>query len=323
MMYSFDMLSISVAVITFNGENYIQEQLESIRTQSLSPKRVVIFDDCSSDNTVEIINKFIKKNHLYNWQLFKRTTNVGWRKNIFDALMQCDTDIIFWSDQDDVWNNNKIEILTSLMNDTTCMAAYSSWKYINSSSNDLKVFSGTNTGNTLRIGKSSKKLDIPPLLGCSACFRKELLILLSQVIPCEFDSPDWILYFLGTSLGNVVYLDKPLFKRRIHDNNLTTSFSSMKRNWKLDCENYKKSLTILKLQLKTLEKIIQVIFGTMNISYLFIENERKYIKYRIDFVEKRKNFWHYLYFSFKQNLFADFIHTLIRDIFFICHFPRI
>ena len=312
------MPTISVAVITFNGEKYVREQLESIKAQSLTPQQVLIFDDCSSDKTVEIISEFIKTNNLSHWKLFKQISNVGWRQNIFEVLMQCDTDIIFWSDQDDVWDNNKIEILTSLITDTddNCMAAYSSWRYIDSFGNLLENFSGKNKNELILIDKYSPKMNIPPLLGCSACFRKELLAKLSEIIPCEFNSSDWILYFLAIGLGKVAYFDKPLFKRRIHDNNVTASLSGMRRNWKFDYENCKMSLTVLNLQLKTLEKIINVL-GTTNLSNSFIENEYQYLKYRIDFVEKRENIGRYLYFSFKQNQFEDLIYTLLKDIFFI------
>ena len=311
--------SVGVAIITFNGECYIHDQLESIRCQSLPPNRVIIFDDCSSDKTVELVTKFITRNHLYNWQLFERDTNVGWRKNIFDALMRCSTDIIFWSDQDDVWDKNKIKTLTALMNDRNCMAAYSSWGYINSSGTDLKFFSGNNTERIVQLNNYSKKLDIPPLLGCSACFNRKLISPLSRVIPCEFDSSDWILYLLAIILGNVTYLDKPLFKRRVHDKNLTTSLSGMKRNWNFNYGSYKKSLEILKLQLETIEKITKVTLGTSDISNSFIENERNYLNCRINFVEERKKFVEYLYFSYKQNLFADFVCTLIKDILFVYH----
>ena len=178
------MPTISVAVITFNGEKYVREQLESIKAQSLTPQQVLIFDDCSSDKTVEIISEFIKTNNLSHWKLFKQISNVGWRQNIFEVLMQCDTDIIFWSDQDDVWDNNKIEILTSLITDTddNCMAAYSSWRYIDSFGNLLENFSGKNKIELILIDKYSPKMNIPPLLGCSACpSLREFLSLLWRV----------------------------------------------------------------------------------------------------------------------------------------------
>ena len=313
------MLSISVAIITFNGEKYIYEQLESIRIQSLPPQRVLIFDDCSSDKTVDIISAFIETNNLSQWQLFKRISNIGWRQNIFEALMQCDTDIIFWSDQDDVWENNKIEILTSLVKEKSCMATYSSWQYIDSSGKLLGIFSGENTCEILEINPFIRSSNIPPLLGCSACFKRELVLQLQKIFPCEFDSSDWILYFLAISTGKVLYIDQPLFKRRVHDNNLTTSLNTLHNSWNFNYEKRIESLKILKLQLKTLNKIVHLVKKINPSSEnSFVECERDYSRYRIQFLEQHKHVFNYLRFSYRQNYFFDFIRIIINDILFIC-----
>lgn len=313
------METISVAVITFNGERYIYEQLESIRTQSLPPQQVLIFDDCSFDKTYEIIYEFIETNSLSNWRLFKRTSNVGWRQNIFEALMQCDTDIIFWSDQDDVWEGNKIEKLVSLMDEKNCMATYSSWRYIDSLGSLLNIFSGKNTCKTIEINPFFKSPNIPPLLGCSACFRREIILQLQKIFPCEFDSPDWILYFLAVSVGKVRYIDQPLFKRRVHNNNLTTSLNTLNKSWNFNYEKRVESLKVLELQLRTLNKIVHFIKKIHPSSEnSFVECERDYLRYRVQFLEQRKYIFNYLYFSYKQNHFFDFIRTIIDDILFIC-----
>lgn len=315
----FYMLSISVAIITFNGEKYIYEQLESIRIQSLPPKRVLIFDDCSSDKTVDVISEFIETNNLSHWQLFKRIFNVGWRQNIFEALMQCDTDIIFWSDQDDVWESNKIEILTSLIKEKSCLAAYSSWRYIDSSGNLLGIFSGENTCETVEINPFIRSSNIPPLLGCSACFKRELVLQLQKIFPCEFDSPDWILYFLAISTGKVLYIDQPLFKRRVHDNNLTTSLNTLHNSWNFNYYKRAESLKVLKLQLKTLDKIIRVVKKvSLDSGNYFIEYERDYLNCRIQFLENHDCVLKYLYLSYKENYLSDFIRTIVDDVLFVC-----
>ena len=53
----------------YNGEKYIEAQLESIKKQSLLPDLVLIADDCSSYKTVHIIEEYIKNNTLLNWNL--------------------------------------------------------------------------------------------------------------------------------------------------------------------------------------------------------------------------------------------------------------
>ena len=62
------MEKISVALATYNGEKYIEKQLDSIRNQTIKPDEVVIVDDKSSDRTVALINEFIAVNNVVNWK---------------------------------------------------------------------------------------------------------------------------------------------------------------------------------------------------------------------------------------------------------------
>lgn len=115
---------ISVAMCTFNGEKYIKEQIESIINQSLVPDEIIICDDCSKDNTVNII-----KETLDNWSgkvyLVVNEKNLGYRKNFEKAISLCHGDIIFLSDQDDVWNKDKIEIIkTEIEKDKNILLAF-------------------------------------------------------------------------------------------------------------------------------------------------------------------------------------------------------
>ena len=71
-------MRISIAMTTYNGADYLLEQLESLRTQSLMADEVIIVDDCSTDNTVDLLNMYIQKYHLDNWVLIKNSSNIGW-----------------------------------------------------------------------------------------------------------------------------------------------------------------------------------------------------------------------------------------------------
>lgn len=108
-------MKTSLVLTTYNGENYIFEQLESIRCQSRQLDEVLIFDDRSTDNTIEILKDFIQKNNLVNWRYIKNETNKGWRRNFMDGLSIASGDIIFLSDQDDIWMHEKIELMASTM----------------------------------------------------------------------------------------------------------------------------------------------------------------------------------------------------------------
>ncbi|MCL1868613.1 MAG: glycosyltransferase [Paludibacter sp.] len=111
-------ITISVALCTFNGEQYIEDQLKSIVSQQLLPNEIVICDDQSQDNTVSIVNSFINRwNDKININLHINEKRLGVRANFQKAILLCNYDIIFLSDQDDIWHNNKTEKVISFFNE--------------------------------------------------------------------------------------------------------------------------------------------------------------------------------------------------------------
>lgn len=111
----YEQLSTSVVMATYNGEKNILEQLDSLLSQTKKINEVLICDDCSTDNTVDIISSFIEKNNLSStWHLKINEKNLGWRKNFFHLLNLASQDIIFTCDQDDIWHETKIEEMSSL-----------------------------------------------------------------------------------------------------------------------------------------------------------------------------------------------------------------
>ncbi|URZ87770.1 glycosyltransferase [Floricoccus penangensis] len=109
------MIKTAVLMATYNGENFIIDQLESIKNQEMKPDYVIFRDDKSTDRTVEKIRSFIEENSLENWIINQNDNNLGWRLN-FRALLldvlNLDVDYVFFSDQDDTWylNKNKIQV---------------------------------------------------------------------------------------------------------------------------------------------------------------------------------------------------------------------
>jgi glycosyltransferase involved in cell wall biosynthesis len=100
-------MKVSVALTTYNGELYLDEQLTSILNQTILPDEVIISDDNSTDRTDEIISLF-KEKAPFNVIVLKNN-NRGFNSNFQNALMRASGDIIFIADQDDVWFKNKIE----------------------------------------------------------------------------------------------------------------------------------------------------------------------------------------------------------------------
>lgn len=107
---------ISICLATYNGEKYIEEQLEAIYTQTIPVDEVIICDDNSNDATRTIINEFIKKKKIeYKWKLIHNPERKGYPSNFYYCMQKCSGDIIFFADQDDLWHNAKVESMVNIM----------------------------------------------------------------------------------------------------------------------------------------------------------------------------------------------------------------
>lgn len=99
-------MKTSVALCTYNGEKYIKEQLDSILNQTKKVDEIIVCDDCSSDKTVEILNHYSSTNPGL-FKIYINEQNLRSVKNFEKAITLCTGDIIFLSDQDDFWVNEK------------------------------------------------------------------------------------------------------------------------------------------------------------------------------------------------------------------------
>ena len=98
---------------TYNGEKYIKEQLDSILPQLGKNDEVIISDDSSTDRTVEVIKDF----NDIRIKIYKNINDNGYTNNFENALEKSSGDIIFLSDQDDVWIENKVKRILNLLKD--------------------------------------------------------------------------------------------------------------------------------------------------------------------------------------------------------------
>lgn len=126
---------------TYNGEKYIIKQLDSIYHQTLQADEVLIRDDCSTDKTVSVIKNFIAEKHLEKkWRVEINDCNKGYVKNFLDGAKDAKGEIIFYSDQDDIWDVHKIEHMAngfSLYPDM--LACYCLKKLIDVDDNELPM----------------------------------------------------------------------------------------------------------------------------------------------------------------------------------------
>jgi len=102
------MSKISVALCTYNGEKYLQHQLESIKNQTLGIQELIVCDDGSKDQTISILEDF-KKQVNFPIEIHVNSSNLGSSKNFEKCIQLCSGDFIFLCDQDDWWYEEKVE----------------------------------------------------------------------------------------------------------------------------------------------------------------------------------------------------------------------
>jgi glycosyltransferase involved in cell wall biosynthesis len=231
---------VSVAMATYNGEKYISAQLESIINQTYSSLEIIITDDASSDNTIKIIKDFQKEYAFI--QLFINDNNSGVTKTFEHSFKNCSGDFIAISDQDDIWESNKIEVLLNQINNED--AIYS---------NSLLV-----DKNGVSLNKEFKSLmnlqsyydGAPFLMGncvpghtilMRTAFVKKILPL-----PGEMMFDRWISFCAAANNG-IKYVDIALVKYRQHDSNtIGVGKSKNKTRRKTKEERFNIKLTELK-----------------------------------------------------------------------------
>ena len=175
-------MSITVAMTTYNGSNYIIPLLDSIKNQDLQPDEVVIVDDCSIDDTVDRITKYIERNKLSNWKIYKNSSNIGWKKNFRFALSKSNGDTIFLCDQDDIWMPFKIyEMDRTMQNNPEILLLASNYSVLKIDREDQISIRGIERDDATikKIPFSASSLTVMRP-GCTYCIRRSLLDCLQE-----------------------------------------------------------------------------------------------------------------------------------------------
>ncbi len=251
-------MKISIVMTVYNGEKYLQYQIDSFLSQTKLPDEIIIADDCSSDKTLEILKTY-EKNNIVDFKIYRNQTNMGFTKNFENAITKSTGDIILLSDQDDVWYNEKIETLVKkfkenpntlliihdadLVNENLEKSNLSAISQINSGFSNTDVFI---TGALTAFNKSLIKYFIP--------FPKNLL------------GHDGYMHFVARNLGVRMVIKNKLQMIRRHSTNTSDWVaSSLKKINKFDVikkqffskreENYNDRLDQVEHLIKIITKI--------------------------------------------------------------------
>lgn len=194
-------MKLSIVLSTYNGEAYITEQLDSILNQTRKADEVLVFDDCSTDNTPQIIEQFISKHNLTTWKFVVNRENKGWRRNFMEGIWSASGDLVFPCDQDDIWMPQKLEQMEQIMADNPqIMVLTSNYEAFYGSG---KRMSGPekDDGEVIKQLLSTKVFNIK-YPGCTYCIRKPMIEISKKYWETDFphDALFWRLGMFSDSL---------------------------------------------------------------------------------------------------------------------------
>jgi glycosyltransferase involved in cell wall biosynthesis len=202
------MRKISVCIATYNGEKYIYQQLESILKQLGDDDEVVISDDSSMDKTLEIVKGFRDERI----KILENNRSCGPVYNFENALKHANGEIIFLSDQDDVWYDNKVKIVSELLNFynlvvSDCVLIDENGEIINESFFKLR---NSGRGFIKNIYKNS-------YIGCCMAFDRKILDI-ALPFPENLPMHDMWIGMMGELFGRTYFCNQKLVKYRRHEN---------------------------------------------------------------------------------------------------------
>src|SRR3974390_587677 len=164
--------TVSVVLATHNGAKYIEEQIRSIAAQTLSPFELIVSDDASTDNTLQVTRKVLSECNLRT-RIVRNEKALGFRDNFLRACLLAQGNFIAFSDQDDIWHPDKLEKCSAFFEDRRVSLIVHTAKLIDHDSNHIGAFRQGITDTTIN----------PPLSydpwgtfwGFSMVFRREII----------------------------------------------------------------------------------------------------------------------------------------------------
>jgi glycosyltransferase involved in cell wall biosynthesis len=220
------MPKISIAMATFNGESFVGEQLESFARQTQLPDEIVVTDDGSSDRTLAIVERFAAA-APFPVKLFRNSVRLDYSRNFERAMSLCSGDIIFLSDQDDVWFPYKIEVVTAAFESDPEAQVLVNDQILTDAT--LQHSNITKLQNLRRIGKDENAL----VEGCCTAIKRswsERLLPIPQeadeLLKSRVISYDTWINEISTLLGVRRVVERPLQYFRRTGSNTTSWFVS-------------------------------------------------------------------------------------------------
>lgn len=203
---------VSVALCTFNGAAYLNEQLDTILQQTYSHLELVVVDDASTDDTLQILKEYAEKDERI--RLHQNEKNIGFNLNFQKAIGFCKGEWIAIADQDDIWHSKKLEHMLKQWDKRSVLLHCASKKF--SSTNSINYSEKPST-----LGFSGTSVE--PLAAKNTVEGHTILFhhsLIQQALPFPQEVfYDWWLGVVAAANSGVQWINEVFVWRRIHEHN--------------------------------------------------------------------------------------------------------
>ena len=243
-------MRIIVLLSTYNGEEYLEEQLDSILSQNVEHLDILIRDDESTDNTITIIKEYIKK---YKNISFYEGQNIGSCRSYFDLIqkVQDDYDYYAFADQDDYWLQDKLAKAVQRLQtvDKAMPTLYCS--NVIATDENLKPIKSVYSNEVVKTNFRNAVFE-NVAIGCSCVLNNKLLTLIKKHIPRYCYMHDWWCYISASYFGQVIYDCDSYILYRQHSSNVLGTSSNILSQYIKRMKQSKKLCHIPSMHMKAL-----------------------------------------------------------------------
>lgn len=208
-------MKVSVAMAVYNGAAFLEEQIDSILPQLRLEDELIVSLDNSNDRSEEIIKEYVAKDRRVKLEINQLKSGVV--KNFENALMCCSGDIIFYSDQDDVWSPDKIEVVLQKFANPDVSVVIHDAELVDKNLKNIFPSTFLLRGGNTNVFRNLVRLSY---IGCCMAFRANLIKVVVP-IPTIHRSHDWWTGSVCSLFGSMELIDRPLIKHRMHEMNAT------------------------------------------------------------------------------------------------------
>ncbi|MEA3491835.1 MAG: glycosyltransferase family 2 protein [Campylobacterota bacterium] len=292
---------VTIIMATYNGESFLEEQLNSIVEQKYNNIELLIADDNSTDKTYQILSHYAQ---IFSWiHIYRNNKHLGLVKNFEKLLKQAQGKYIAFCDQDDVWEEDKLWIAIDSLAGESSQQPLMFHSDLTAVDKNLQVIAASYF--SMRAYTFREKKELSVMLGRSGIMGNTMVInqkLKSLVLPFPPDlkAHDYWIALINELYGKRLISHEPLVKYRLHHTNSSNRISTITSQI-FSIDHLSREMIRLPFFGIKREKALRFLLK----QYRVKDEDREIILKFIDYLEFKKSRIYLIYLIFKYNFLRD------------------